>query len=146
MAKMGRARQLVPGVNLTSDVIVGHPSEDDASFAETLAAVRRIGFTKVHTFPYSPRPGTADAGDDLVPAAVKRDRSRRLRMLSDAQGARHRAAKIGRRELVLVETDDGRGYCDDYTPFVVEGAGRGAMVDALGRAVEGGAVLATLRR
>ncbi|MDX6547113.1 MAG: threonylcarbamoyladenosine tRNA methylthiotransferase MtaB [Gaiellales bacterium] len=146
IAKMGRARQLVPGVNLTSDVIVGHPSEDEAAFAETLAAVRRIGFTKVHTFPYSPRPGTADAGDDLVPAAVKRDRSRRLRMLSDAQGARHRAAKIGRRELVLVETDDGRGYCDDYTPFVVEGAGRGAMVDALGRAVEGGAVLATLRR
>jgi threonylcarbamoyladenosine tRNA methylthiotransferase MtaB len=145
-SKMGRARELVPGINLTSDVIVGHPSEDDAAFAGTLAAVRAIGFTKVHTFPYSPRPGTADAGEDRVPAAVKRDRSRRLRTLSDAQGARHRAAKVGRRELVLVETDDGRGYSDDYTPFVVEGAGRGAMVDVLARAVGGAAVLATLRR
>jgi threonylcarbamoyladenosine tRNA methylthiotransferase MtaB len=120
IAKMCRARELVPAVNLTSDVIVGHPSEDDAAFAETLATVRRIGFTKVHTFPYSPRPGTVDAADDRVPAAVKRDRSRRLRRLSDVQG-------------------------DDYTPFVVEGAGRGAMVEALARAVGGGAVLATLR-
>jgi threonylcarbamoyladenosine tRNA methylthiotransferase MtaB len=145
-SKMGRARELVPGINLTSDVIVGHPSEDDADFAGTLSAVRAIGFTKVHTFPYSPRPGTADAGEDRVPAAVKRDRSRRLRTLSDAQGARHRAAKVGRRELVLVETDDGRGYSDDYTPFVVKGAGRGAMVDVLARAVAGAAVLATLRR
>jgi threonylcarbamoyladenosine tRNA methylthiotransferase MtaB len=145
IAKMGRARELVPGVNLTSDVIVGHPSEDDAAFAETLAAVRQVGFTKVHTFPYSPRPGTVDSGDDRVAAAVKRDRSRRLRGLSDAQAARHLAAKIGRSELVLVETEDGRGYCDDYTPFVVAGAGRGAMVEALARAVDGGAVLATLR-
>ena len=145
-SKMRRARELVPGINLTSDVIVGHPSEDDAAFAETLAAVLAIGFTKVHTFPYSPRPGTADAGEDRVPATVKRERSRRLRTLSDAQGARHRAAKVGRRELVLVETDDGRGYSDDYTPFVVEGAARGAMVDVLARAVGGAAVLATLRR
>jgi hypothetical protein len=47
---------------------------------------------------------------------------------------------------VLVETDEGRGYSDDYTRFVVEGASRGAMVDALARAVNGAAVLATLRR
>ncbi len=39
-----------------------------------------------------------DAGDDTVPAAVKRRRSQRLRRLSDAQGERHRAAKVGRRE------------------------------------------------
>ncbi len=51
VAKMLRARELVPSVNLTTDVIVGHPSEDELSFEQTLEAVRAIGFTKVHVFP-----------------------------------------------------------------------------------------------
>jgi threonylcarbamoyladenosine tRNA methylthiotransferase MtaB len=144
LAKTLRARELVDGVNLTTDVIVGHPSEDEASFEETLHAVRAVGFTKVHVFPYSPRPGTRDAGDDTVPAAVKRRRSQRLRRLSDVQGARHRAAKVGRRERVLVETADGRGYCDDYTPFVVRGAAAGEMADVVAASTSHGAVLATL--
>jgi len=144
VAKMLRARDLVDGVNLTTDVIVGHPSEDEDAFQETLRAVRAIGFTKVHVFPYSPRPGTRDAGDDTVPVAVKRLRSQRLRRLSDAQGARHRAAKIGSRERVLVETADGRGYCDDYTPFVVQGAECGEMADVVAASTGDGAVLATL--
>jgi threonylcarbamoyladenosine tRNA methylthiotransferase MtaB len=145
VAKMLRARELVEGVNLTTDVIVGHPSEDEASFQETLHVVRAVGFTKVHVFPYSPRPETRDAGDDTVPVAVKRQRSQRLRRLSDAQGARHRAAKVGRRERVLVETADGRGYCDDYTPFVVLGAAVGEMAEVLAGSTSNRAVLATLR-
>jgi threonylcarbamoyladenosine tRNA methylthiotransferase MtaB len=144
VAKMLRARELVEGVNLTTDVIVGHPSEDEAAFEQTLRAVRAAGFTKVHVFPYSPRPGTRDAGEDAVPAADKRRRSHRLRRLSDAQGARHRAAKVGRRERVLVETGDGRGYCDDYTPFVVQGAAVGEMVEAIALSADGAAVRATL--
>ena len=88
----GRARELVPGVNLTTDVIVGHPAEDDAAFGRTLAAVRAAGFTRVHVFPYSPRPGTADAASDPVPAAVKAERSRRLRELAERQAAAHRRA------------------------------------------------------
>ena len=80
-------------------------------------------------------------------AAEKRRRSRALRRLSDAQAAAHRAAKIGRRELVLVEQDDGRGYCDDYTPFRVAGcAAVGALVPALAVAAGGDAVIATLCR
>jgi len=145
VSKMLRARELVDGINLTTDVIVGHPSEDEAAFEKTLQAVHAVGFTKVHVFPYSPRPGTRDAGDDSVPSAVKRRRSQCLRRLSDAQGARHRASKLGRRERVLVETADGRGYCDDYTPFVVPGAAVGELVEAIAASTSGGAVLATLR-
>ena len=69
--------------NLTADVIVGFPGEDDAAFERTLAVVERAGITPVHVFPYSPRPGTATAGDDSVPAAVKKERGARLRALSD---------------------------------------------------------------
>ena len=69
--------------NLTADVIVGFPGEDDAAFARTLDVVRAAGITRVHAFPYSPRPGTATAAADTVPIEVKKERSARLRALSD---------------------------------------------------------------
>ena len=53
-----RLEPLAGEFNLTSDVIVGFPAEDEAAFAHTLATVERAGLTKVHVFPYSPRPGT----------------------------------------------------------------------------------------
>jgi threonylcarbamoyladenosine tRNA methylthiotransferase MtaB len=144
VTKMHRARELVDGINLTSDVIVGHPSERVEDFGATLDAVSAAGFTRVHVFPYSPRPGTADAGDDRVSAAEKRRRSRQLRALSDAQGAAHRASKVGRRERVLVEDAVGRGYSDDYTPFRVTGGVRGRLSEVLGVLAAGDAVIATL--
>ena len=69
--------------NLTADVIVGFPAEDDAAFERTLETVRAARLTKVHVFPYSPRPGTRTAADDPVPPEVKKERSARLRALSD---------------------------------------------------------------
>ena len=144
LAAMARARERVPGLNLTTDVIVGHPEESAADFGETLRAVRQAGFAKVHVFPYSPRPGTADADSDPVSPAEKRRRSEQLRALSDDQGATRRAAKVGNRELVLVENADGRGYSDDYTPFVVAGAPLGQISPVLGVAAGADAVIATL--
>ncbi|MDQ3822958.1 MAG: MiaB/RimO family radical SAM methylthiotransferase, partial [Actinomycetota bacterium] len=70
--------------NVTTDAIVGFPGEDEAAFRRTLAVVREAGITKVHVFPYSPRPGTATAAADPVPPAVKKERSARLRAASDA--------------------------------------------------------------
>ena len=55
--------------NLTADVIVGFPTEDERAFANTLRVVREARLTKLHVFPYSPRPGTKTADDDPVPAA-----------------------------------------------------------------------------
>src|SRR5947199_4401115 len=62
-------RKLAPlaaELNLTSDVIVGFPAEDDAAFERTLRTVQAAGLTKVHVFPYSPRPGTVTAHADRV--------------------------------------------------------------------------------
>jgi threonylcarbamoyladenosine tRNA methylthiotransferase MtaB len=131
LAAMRRARERVSAVNLTTDVIVGHPAEDDAAFERTLAAVRAAGFTRVHVFPYSARPGTADEASDPVPAAVKAERSRRLRELAERQARAHRRALRGTRQRVLVETDGGRGYTDDYTPVVVSGGRPGTIVEVL---------------
>ena len=144
LERIGRARELAPEVNVTSDVIVGHPAERAEDFERTLEAVRVAGFTKVHVFPYSPRPGTVDAGDDPVPPEEKRRRSEALRRLSDAQGEAHRATKVGRRELLLVKERDGRGYCGDYTPFVVPGAPAGELVAAVGVGLERDAVAGRL--
>jgi threonylcarbamoyladenosine tRNA methylthiotransferase MtaB len=127
LAAMGRrytterfVRRLAPladDFNLTSDVIVGFPAEDDAAFAGTLATVERAGITKVHVFPYSPRPGTATASADPVPPQVKRERSERLRALSHDLCLRRWRTK--REDVVLVDRP-GRGYGDDYTPWLVD--------------------------
>jgi len=119
--------------NLTSDVIVGFPTEDERAFANTFRVVRAAGLTKVHVFPYSPRPGTATELRDPVPPAVKRERSARLRELShDACMARWRS-KIGREDVVLVDRP-GRGYGDDYSPWLVD-APVGELVRVRGASV-----------
>jgi threonylcarbamoyladenosine tRNA methylthiotransferase MtaB len=126
--------------NLTTDVIVGFPGEDEAAFANTLRVVADAAVTKVHVFPYSPRPGTRTAARDTVPAAVKRERSARLRAASDAACRRRWEAKIGRPDLVLVDRP-GRGYGDDYSPWLLD-APVGELVRVRGAAVTEEGVLA----
>ena len=132
-AFLRRLEPLADDFNLTSDVIVGFPAEDEPAFARTLGVVERAGMTKVHVFPYSPRPGTATAADDRVPPAAKRDRSEQLRALSRELERRRWRAKLGGRDTVLVDRP-GRGYGDDYTPFLVD-APVGALVDVEAKAV-----------
>ena len=104
--------------NLTSDVIVGFPAEDERAFANTLRTARAAGLTKLHVFPYSPRPGTVTAQDDPVPPAEKRERGARLRAASHAACLARWQAKIDREDDVLVDRP-GRGYGDDYSPWLV---------------------------
>jgi threonylcarbamoyladenosine tRNA methylthiotransferase MtaB len=127
-------------LNLTTDVIVGFPAEDEAAFAATLRTVERAGITKVHVFPYSPRPGTRTAGADSVPPAAKKERGARLRALSRELEQRRWATKLGREDLVLVDRP-GRGYGDDYSPFLLD-APVGELVRARGEAVTEEGILA----
>jgi threonylcarbamoyladenosine tRNA methylthiotransferase MtaB len=121
--------------NLTADVIVGFPGEDERAFRNTLRVVGEAGLTKVHVFPYSPRPGTVTAAADTVLKAVKKERSARLRAASQAACERRWRGKIGREDIVLVDRP-GRGYGDDYSPWIVEGrAPIGELVRARARAV-----------
>jgi len=105
--------------NLTSDVIVGFPAEDDRAFERTVEIVAKARLTKVHVFPYSPRPGTATSHEDPVPPATKKDRSARLRAASDASCQARWRSKLGREDDVLVDRP-GRGYGDDYSPWLVD--------------------------
>jgi threonylcarbamoyladenosine tRNA methylthiotransferase MtaB len=105
--------------NLTTDVIVGYPGEDEHAFRRTLEVVEEAGITKVHVFPYSPRPGTLTAADDPVPPAVKKERSALLRARSHEACLRRWHAKVGSEDVVLVDRP-GRGYGDDYSPWLVD--------------------------
>jgi threonylcarbamoyladenosine tRNA methylthiotransferase MtaB len=128
--------------NLTSDVIVGFPSEDDAAFERTLRVVGQAGLTKVHVFPYSPRPGTDTAAEDPVPSHVKKERSARLRSASHAACLAHWRSKVGRDDLVLVDRQ-GRGYGDDYSPWLVpQSAPIGELVGVRGAGVSEEGILA----
>ena len=105
--------------NLTSDVIVGFPAEDDQAFEQTLRTVESAGLTRVHVFPYSPRPGTETAASDPVSPRVKKERGARLRELSRELEHRRWQQKLGGHDTVLVDRP-GRGYGDDYSPFLVD--------------------------
>ena len=126
--------------NLTTDVIVGFPTEDDRAFDNTLEAISEIGITKVHAFPYSPRPGTRTAADDPVAPQVKRERSARLRAASDAACRARWVSRIGSEDVVLVDRP-GLGYADDYTPWFVA-APVGSLVRARAVGVTDDGVLA----
>jgi threonylcarbamoyladenosine tRNA methylthiotransferase MtaB len=132
-------RRLEPlaGFNLTADVIVGFPAEDERAFERTLATVRAAGLTKLHVFPYSPRPGTRTADADTVPPEVKKERSARLRAVSDEACRARWAAKVGREDEVLVDRP-GRGYGADYSPWLVDApVGELVRVRATGVGEEG---------
>ena len=116
------------GFNLTTDAIVGFPGEDEAAFEQTLRVVEEAGITKVHVFPYSPRPGTRTAAEDTVLPGAKKERSARLRALSAEASARRWRAKLGSEDVVLVDRP-GRGYGDDYTPWLLN-APAGELVRA----------------
>src|SRR5712691_4643580 len=128
------------GFNLTSDVIVGFPAEDERAFENTLRTVEVAGITKVHVFPYSPRPGTKTAEADPVPPAVKKERSARLRALSEAACLARWREKVGREDVVLIDRP-GRGYGDDYCPWLLDGP-VGELVRVRGAAVGDEGILA----
>ena len=126
--------------NLTTDVIVGFPTEDEAAFRRTLETVAAAAVTKAHVFPYSPRPGTATEALDPVSPAVKKERSARLRAFSAAACRSRWQAKVGREDDVLVDRP-GRGYGDDYSPWLVD-APVGELVRVRARGVSEEGILA----
>jgi threonylcarbamoyladenosine tRNA methylthiotransferase MtaB len=122
-------------INITTDVIVGFPTENEAAFARTLDAVDAAGITRVHVFPYSPRPGTAAAAlGDRVPPAEKARRSQELRARSEVRSRLHRSARLGRPEQVLIDKvadTQCSGYTADYTRCYLpaDAGARGELVD-----------------
>ncbi len=102
--KVRKLREAVPGIGLTTDIIVGFPGETEEQFQDTLSIVQEVGYDSAFTFIYSPRKGTVAAEmEDQIPEDVATDRIQRL-IAAQEEGQRKAMARfIGLEEEVLVE-------------------------------------------
>jgi tRNA-2-methylthio-N6-dimethylallyladenosine synthase len=97
-------RAAVPDISLSTDLIVGFPSETEEDFAATVEMVERVGYDNVFVFRYSPRPGTpAAVMADQVPAEVKADRNARLLEVTTRVGQARSRRRLGQAVHVLVD-------------------------------------------
>jgi len=129
-ALVAAARQAIPNLAVTTDVIVGFPGEDDEEFAQSLDFVRRLAFARVHVFPYSLRPGTPAAKmAGQVPPTVKAERSKAMRAVAAASEQAFRRQFVGRILNALWESHRAvegvsiwRGLTDNYIRVQTEAA------------------------
>ena len=113
-------RDTFPGCSITTDIIVGFPGETEADFIESLRFAERIGFAKIHIFPYSPREGTkAAAMKEQLSKAIKAKRVKEMDAIE--QKSRHSFWKqmVGTTQTVLPEEkkeDHLHGFTENYCP------------------------------
>jgi len=128
LALTGSLRREIPGVALSTDVLAGFPGEEASDFRRTLRVVEAAGFSRLHCFPYSSRPGTAASSWEAPPRA---EISRRMAVLEDraARAARaYRNSRLGRDGVALWEGIDRLGRprgTDEYYQKVTLVSGRG---------------------
>jgi len=107
-----RLRAAVPGLSLTTDIIVGFPGETEADFEETLSAVRELNFEDAYTFKFSPREGTPATrfpASETVSDDVASDRLARLIKVVRGASRERNLGLLGQRREVLVEKAAKRG-------------------------------------
>jgi tRNA-2-methylthio-N6-dimethylallyladenosine synthase len=140
LERLAAIRTAIPGIAISTDIIVGFCGETDAQFSSTLALLEAVRYDQVFAAAYSERPGTpATHLADDVPADVKRGRLNELLALQEAIGLERNTAWVGREVEVLVDTI--------VPPRSHEHseAGEGSLADPGGRAA-GAAPDAAMRR
>lgn len=117
-ALVAEGRDQVPGLNITTDIIVGFPGETDEEWQQTIDYLQNFDFGHMHIFAYSPRPETKAAGlPNPVAEAVKKERSRELHAMLNGMRLKQLEKQVGTAFPVLVENyNDGKywGYTPSY--------------------------------
>ncbi len=101
-------------IAIGADLIAGFPTESEAMFAETLAAVDTCDIVHAHVFPYSPRAGTPAARMPQVAPLVAKERAERLRDASARRKAAWLVGLVGTRQAVLIEKPGDRGHAPGF--------------------------------
>ncbi|MDX5475340.1 MAG: tRNA (N(6)-L-threonylcarbamoyladenosine(37)-C(2))-methylthiotransferase MtaB [Bacillaceae bacterium] len=137
--RLDRLKEALPGLAVTSDVIVGFPGETEEEFMETYNFINKHKFSELHVFPYSKRTGTPAARmEDQVEEEVKNERVHRLIALSD-QLAKEYASNFENQVLEVIPEEEYKekpnsglyvGYTDNYLKVVLE-----ATEDMVGKLV-----------
>ena len=133
---IGRLKEAFPNASFTTDILTGFPGETEEEFRETVSACRRIGFSRMHVFPYSQRAGTkASQMPAQLPRALKEQRARYLIALGDELAAEYHRSLVQTVQPVLLEEmlPDGRmqGYTPQYVHVKVSGGTQGQIVPVL---------------
>ena len=114
-----------PNAAITTDIIVGFPTETEEDFLDSLRIVEEAGFAQIHAFPYSPREGTnAYKRYKELPSAVKKERVERLLLKGAEEKKKYMERFIGQTlQLVPENCFDGytEGYSENYIRVYVEG-------------------------
>ncbi|MDR1002247.1 MAG: tRNA (N(6)-L-threonylcarbamoyladenosine(37)-C(2))-methylthiotransferase MtaB [Oscillospiraceae bacterium] len=121
-----KIRESFPNAALTTDVMVGFPGESEEEFSSSMDFVREIGFSRIHVFAYSKRPGTKAADLPLqVTREVKDRRSREMIQLGDELSRAFLESLVGSRCTVLIESERAEGvyagYSENYIEVVLKG-------------------------
>lgn len=114
LAKVAKARKLMPDIALTTDLMIGFPGETEEDFQDTMQLVRDVGYCAAYTFVYSPRAGTPAATmPDQIPEDVKKSRITRLVALQGELTYQDNLSRVGNLERILVEgcSTRGEGIC-----------------------------------
>ena len=135
-------RQYFPHCAITCDLICGFPGESEAEHSETLSFISRCGFSDMHVFPYSRRPGTpADTMPGQLERAVKERRCKEARAIGARMHEEYMSGCLGRSMRVLFERQEqgfSLGHSDSYQLVKVAGEGlRGQTLEVCIRAMEG---------
>ena len=106
------SREIRPNISITTDVIVGFPTETREDFLETIKTVKALEFAKIHVFPFSLRNGTkAEEFENIVSPEEKKQRARELLDVSKELELSYFNKFIGKEEEVLIEQyKDGYSY------------------------------------
>jgi len=114
-----------PNAGITTDIIVGFPTETEEDFLQSLQIVEEAGFSQIHAFPYSPREGTnAYKKYKELPSTVKKERVERLLVAGQTQKERYLQKFMGKTLTVAPENCiDGytEGYAENYIRVYIEG-------------------------
>ena len=125
LERLDRIRAAVPGIAISTDIIVGFCGETEAQFEETLQLLETVRYDQVFAAAYSPRPGTpATRLDDDVPAADKRRRLNTLLAVQERIGLERNEAWVGREVEVLVDavtTPSAHAHAEDARPVALDG-------------------------
>lgn len=111
-----KLRQEFPGCSITTDIMVGFPGETDEEFAQSMEFAEKVGFAKVHVFPYSIRPGTvAGMRTNQVVPQVKSARAKEMGELARRLERQFLESQNGTVQTVLIEKRTSPDYCNGFT-------------------------------
>ena len=130
-ALIARLRSRIDGLTVSTDLILGFPGETEALFEETMETLKRLNFSHIHAFPYSPRKGTPAATmSGQIDTAEKKRRVELANELSARQKGALLESLVGTKASVLIETQEGtegEGFTGNYERVAVKGLPEGSQ-------------------